>query len=153
MLLGVETVEGDLMTSHGYNQHFPQLCRLSLSPTSHLMYWDYEKRRAPKAAPGATRKAYGTTWRGKQWLQALKDIDYSNRLPRGKTYANKGLAYAWICTSIRSRQKSSARNPSHIASKYRYQLSTKRPANACCMSLQRIRYFSPNSSIGSFPLN
>ncbi len=39
------------------------------------------------------RKKYGTTWWGQQWLNALNNIDYSNRLPRGKTYANKGLAY------------------------------------------------------------
>lgn len=39
------------------------------------------------------RKQYGTTWWGKQWLNALSGIDYSNRLPRGKTYANKGMAY------------------------------------------------------------
>ena len=39
------------------------------------------------------RKQYGTTWWGKQWLNALSGIDYSNRLPRGKTYANKGAAY------------------------------------------------------------
>jgi len=56
------------------------------------MDWYYNKRKAPKAAPGATRKSYGATWWGKQWLQSLSDIDYSNRLPRGKTYANKGLA-------------------------------------------------------------
>ncbi|MFK8101179.1 MAG: SNF2-related protein [Saprospiraceae bacterium] len=37
------------------------------------------------------RKSYGNTWWGKQWLNALADIDYSNRLPRGRTYANKGL--------------------------------------------------------------
>ncbi len=56
------------------------------------MYWRYEKRRpAPKAAEGATRKQYGTTWWGKQWLNALTQIDDNNRLPRGKTYANKGL--------------------------------------------------------------
>ena len=35
---------------------------------------------------------YGNTWWGKQWLQALANIDYSNRLPRGRTYANKGMA-------------------------------------------------------------
>ncbi len=35
-------------------------------------------------------KQYGQTWWGKKWLQALRSIDYSNRLPRGKTYANKG---------------------------------------------------------------
>ena len=57
------------------------------------MHWQYEKRRAPKTTPGATRKSYGSTWWGRQWLQALTDIDYSNRLPRGKTYANKGLAH------------------------------------------------------------
>ncbi len=39
------------------------------------------------------RKKYGNTWWGKQWLNALTNIDYSNRLPRGRTYANKGLAY------------------------------------------------------------
>ena len=38
------------------------------------------------------RKSYGNTYWGKQWLQSLTQIDYSNRLPRGKTYANKGLA-------------------------------------------------------------
>ena len=38
------------------------------------------------------RKSYGNTWWGKQWLNALNQIDFSNRLPRGRTYANKGLA-------------------------------------------------------------
>lgn len=38
------------------------------------------------------RKNYGSTWWGKQWLNALNRIDYSNRLPRGKSYANKGAA-------------------------------------------------------------
>ena len=38
------------------------------------------------------RKSYGNTWWGQQWLNALKRIDFSNRLPRGRTYANKGLA-------------------------------------------------------------
>ena len=36
------------------------------------------------------RKNYGNTWWGKQFLNALRHIDFSNRLPRGKTYANKG---------------------------------------------------------------
>ena len=39
------------------------------------------------------RKTYGNTWWGQQWLNALKNIDYSNRLPRGRTYANRGAAY------------------------------------------------------------
>lgn len=33
---------------------------------------------------------YGKTWWGLQWLNSLNNIDYSNRLPRGKSYANKG---------------------------------------------------------------
>lgn len=39
----------------------------------------------------AQRKTYGNTWWGKQWLNALNNIDYSNRLPRGKSYANRGF--------------------------------------------------------------
>ncbi len=37
------------------------------------------------------RKTYGNTWWGKRWLNALANIDFSSRLPRGRTYANKGL--------------------------------------------------------------
>jgi len=37
------------------------------------------------------RKTYGNTWWGKQWLNALAHIDYSNRLPRGRSYANRGM--------------------------------------------------------------
>ncbi len=35
-------------------------------------------------------KGYGKTWWGTQWLNSLSQIDYDNRLPRGRTYANKG---------------------------------------------------------------
>ena len=34
--------------------------------------------------------SFGLTWWGKQWLNALSNIDYSNRLPRGELYARKG---------------------------------------------------------------
>lgn len=34
---------------------------------------------------------YGRTWWGEQWLKSLDRIDFSNRLPRGKSYANKGM--------------------------------------------------------------
>ncbi|RKY37570.1 MAG: helicase SNF2 [Candidatus Omnitrophota bacterium] len=33
---------------------------------------------------------YAQTWWGKNWLNALKNIDYSNRLPRGRLYAGRG---------------------------------------------------------------
>jgi SNF2 family DNA or RNA helicase/uncharacterized Zn finger protein len=35
--------------------------------------------------------AYGRTWWGEQWLNALNRIDFSNRLDRGRNYANKGM--------------------------------------------------------------
>ena len=35
-------------------------------------------------------KKYGQTWWGENWLKALANIDWENRLPRGRTYANKG---------------------------------------------------------------
>ncbi|WP_298234413.1 SNF2-related protein [uncultured Azohydromonas sp.] len=37
-----------------------------------------------------SRVSYGHTWWGAQWLQALAQIDFDNRLPRGRTYANRG---------------------------------------------------------------
>lgn len=37
---------------------------------------------------------YGTTWWGKQWLLALEGIDFQNRIPRGKSYANTGKVYS-----------------------------------------------------------
>ncbi|MEK9143675.1 MAG: DEAD/DEAH box helicase [Patescibacteria group bacterium] len=36
------------------------------------------------------RIQFGTTWWGKEWLNALTMIDYANRIPRGKSYAHNG---------------------------------------------------------------
>ena len=33
---------------------------------------------------------YGTTWWGRRWLDALSGIDFENRIPRGKDYADGG---------------------------------------------------------------
>ena len=33
---------------------------------------------------------FGNTWWGKEWLKALTNIDYANRIPRGAAYARKG---------------------------------------------------------------
>ncbi|MFO1251900.1 MAG: DEAD/DEAH box helicase [Inhella sp.] len=41
-----------------------------------------------------TRTRFGSTWWGQQWLQALTQIDYDNRLPRGRSYANNGSVVA-----------------------------------------------------------
>lgn len=37
---------------------------------------------------------YGRTWWGEQWLRSLDKIDFSNRLPRGRSYANTGKVSA-----------------------------------------------------------
>ncbi len=34
-------------------------------------------------------QSFGKTWWGRQWLNSLNNIDYSNRLPRGSSYARK----------------------------------------------------------------
>ena len=36
------------------------------------------------------REQFGNTWWGQQWLRALADIDFSNRIPRGASYARTG---------------------------------------------------------------
>ncbi len=44
-----------------------------------------------ETAEATPSKTYGNTWWGQRWLNAFKGIDRSNRLPRGKAYANKGM--------------------------------------------------------------
>ena len=36
------------------------------------------------------QRGFGQTWWGSQWLQALQAVDWNNRLPRGRRYANNG---------------------------------------------------------------
>jgi len=36
------------------------------------------------------RLNFGNTWWGEKWLWALADIDFDNRLPRGRSYARNG---------------------------------------------------------------
>jgi uncharacterized Zn finger protein len=56
---------------------------------------------------------FGKTWWGENFLQALTDIDYSNRLPRGRSYARNGYV-AEIKTAnnrINAKVKGSRRTP------------------------------------------
>ncbi len=41
--------------------------------------------------------AYGTTWWGRRWLDALQGIDFENRIPRGKAYADEGRVLSFKC--------------------------------------------------------
>ena len=61
----------------------------------------------------AERISYGKTWWGQQWLNALTSIDMANRLPRGKTYANKGAVQGLLISDnqISASIKGSAPRP------------------------------------------
>ena len=56
---------------------------------------------------------YGKTWWGEQWLGALKNIDYSNRLPRGASYARNGMVQEikFLGNIISAKVKGSRRMP------------------------------------------
>jgi SNF2 family DNA or RNA helicase/uncharacterized Zn finger protein len=59
---------------------------------------------------------YGRTWWGEQWLKALDRIDFSNRLPRGRSYANKGKVASIKITEnkIKAKVKGSRPKPYDI---------------------------------------
>jgi len=42
------------------------------------------------------RQEFGKTWWGAKWLDALTHIDYDNRLPRGRSYANRGAVENFV---------------------------------------------------------
>ncbi|HRF74840.1 MAG TPA: SWIM zinc finger family protein, partial [Accumulibacter sp.] len=63
------------------------------------------------------RAAFGKTWWGEQWLNALAHIDFDNRLPRGRAYANKGAVSQLSVTSgtIAAKVKGSRAQPYRVA--------------------------------------
>ena len=56
---------------------------------------------------------YGRTWWGAQWLQALTQIDHDNRLPRGRSYANRGAVRDLVVadSSVKARVQGSRPRP------------------------------------------
>ena len=63
-----------------------------------------------------SRTSYGRTWWGAQWLQSLTDIDHDNRLPRGRSYANRGAVRDLVVTdnSIQARVQGSRPRPYEV---------------------------------------
>jgi uncharacterized Zn finger protein len=60
--------------------------------------WGWYPRPAPKRPPpkhGIKVKKIGATWWGQRWIEALEKLSwqYSNRLPRGRTYARAGRVH------------------------------------------------------------
>ena len=60
----------------------------------------------------ARAKKYGKTWWGNAWVEALEKIDLNtNRLPRGKSYANTGKVIEikldenyWVKAKVRGKR-------------------------------------------------
>lgn len=54
---------------------------------------------------------YGKTFWGKEWLNALSHIDFSNRLPRGSSYATRGAVRGIVITGNRIAAKVQGSRP------------------------------------------
>ncbi|MBI5914454.1 MAG: hypothetical protein HY842_03695, partial [Bacteroidetes bacterium] len=59
---------------------------------------------------------YGSTWWGQQWLNAFSNIDVSNRLPHGRSYANTGKVHSVEVTEnkITAKVQGSRPNPYRV---------------------------------------
>jgi SNF2 family DNA or RNA helicase len=59
---------------------------------------------------------FGKTWWGENFLKALTDIDYSNRLPRGRSYARNGYVTSinTVNNRIEAKVKGSRRTPYNV---------------------------------------
>lgn len=59
---------------------------------------------------------YGKTYWGDQFLNALENIDYSNRLPRGRSYASNGSVRSIVIekNKIKAKVKGSRPKPYDI---------------------------------------
>lgn len=67
------------------------------------------------------KKTYGNTWWGNKWIEALERID-SNRLARGKTYANTGR----VLNIALDKSELTARVKGNWASSYRINIKLKK---------------------------
>ena len=60
---------------------------------------------------------FGQTWWGEQWLQALAQVDYENRLPRGAAYARNGHVESLLIkeNTITAKVSGSRRSPYKVS--------------------------------------
>lgn len=80
---------------------------------------------------------YGNTWWGEQWLNALKHIDYSNRLPRGASYARRGLVHDITIEGNVIRAKVQGRQPRPYSEKVSLARFTKRQIEMLVSEISR----------------
>lgn len=79
--------------------------------------WYRSRKKAKKKAQTPTQRVkYGQTWWGEQWLNALTNIDFDNRLPRGRVYAGNGsvLETKINLNTIKARVEGSMPRPYNI---------------------------------------
>ncbi len=79
--------------------------------------WYRPRKKAKKKVQlPAQRVKYGQTWWGEQWLNALTNIDFDNRLPRGRAYAGNGsvLETKIVVNSITAKVEGSMPRPYNI---------------------------------------
>ncbi len=72
---------------------FPFMAFRGRKRSSSRYDWYYDKPQKPAIEAGTGIRGggkFGSTWWGNQWLEAFNNISDSNRLPRGRTYANNG---------------------------------------------------------------
>ncbi len=91
------------------------------------------------------RIEYGQTWWGRQWLNALTAVDWDNRLPRGKTYANKG--------SVRHFEIGDNQITAKVQGSYLYRVSIKIPPFSAEQKQELLDRIAADSAIISRLLN
>ena len=59
---------------------------------------------------------YGNTWWGSEWLKALEEADYENRLPRGRVYARGGAVISMRREgeTLTAKVQGTRRTPYHV---------------------------------------
>ena len=59
---------------------------------------------------------YGNTWWGSEWLKALEEADYENRLPRGRVYARGGAVISMHREgeTLTAKVQGTRRTPYHV---------------------------------------
>ena len=92
-------------------------------------------------------RQFAKTWWGEKWLNALNDVYYTNRIGRGKTYANTGRVYDILINDNLALAKVKGNYRSYYSVSVEFKLFTQKEKNTI------IRTIYNNPSILSALLN
>jgi len=103
----------------------------------------------------AKRRAFGKTWWAKKWIEALEILgrDYSNRLPRGRTYARRGEVKDLVITpgEVMARVQGTRRTPYRV--KIRLKALTDKQWQKVVKILAKQAIFAAKLLSGEMPPN